>query len=318
MLAVFPREEAEQSSIVLVYDPTSPTASPSPLEKSKSLEDVEKELLKMARDAADVKTEVIEVEKKWHSAVIGRGGTTLNAIIGEDKTLSVKFGAEAGQESEDTILVRGITSDVTRAVAEIRKIVEDAKNDEIVCSYSVEFDIDREYVGRIVGAGGAGVNRLRDQLGVKIDFSDEGEEKEKEKEVGKKKKGAVHLKCKVKIVGRKENVEEAKRRIQTMADRFADETSEILKIPHQYHSSLIGQGGKYVIRLEESYSVKITFPRESSADGEGKTREPLKADEVLIKGGRKGVAGAKGELMEVSDFRTLAISSCLFSLRWHF
>ena len=81
----------------------------------------------------------------------------------------------------------------------------------------------------------------------------------------------------------------------------ADETSEILKIPNQYHSSLIGQGGKYVIRLEEKYNVKITFPRES-ADGEGKTREPLKADEVFVKGGKKGVAAAKAELVDAFEF----------------
>ncbi|TBU33830.1 hypothetical protein BD311DRAFT_711968 [Dichomitus squalens] len=299
VLVFFPPESAEQSFVLLVYDPTSPNASPSPLEKSKSLEDVEKELLKLARDAADVKTQTIEVEKKWHDAVVGRNGTTLNAIIGEDKTLSIKFGAEAGQASEDYILVRGISADVDRAVAEIRKIVEDAKNEAIVSSYSTEFEIDREYVGRIVGAGGASVNKLRDTLGVKIDFSDEGEEKDKE---GGKKKKAAHLKSKVKIVGRKENVEEAKRRIQAQAERLADETSEVLKIPHQYHSSLIGQSGKYVIRLEEKYGVKITFPRESSADGEGKTRESLKPDEVLVKGGKKGVAQAKQELLDAVEF----------------
>jgi predicted PilT family ATPase len=80
----------------------------------------------------------------------------------------------------------------------------------------------------------------------------------------------------------------------------ADETSEVLKIPSQYHSSLIGQSGKYAIRLEEKYSVKITFPRQSAENGQGKTREQLKPDEVLIKGGKKGVAGAKSELMDVS------------------
>ncbi|KAI0663525.1 hypothetical protein C8Q70DRAFT_363295 [Cubamyces menziesii] len=307
VLVFFPPESAEQSSVLLVYDPTSPNASPSPVEKAKNLEDVEKELLKMARDAADVKTQIIEVEKKWHDAVVGRGGTTLNAIIGEDKTLSIKVGAEAGQPTEDAILVRGISADVDRAVAEIRQIVENAKNDEIVSSYVTEFEIDREYVGRIVGAGGAGVNKLRDTLGVKIDFSDEGEDREKEKESvvgagGKKKKAVAHQKSRVKIVGRKENVEEAKRRIQAQADRLADETSEVLKIPHQYHSSLIGQSGKYVIRLEEKYGVKITFPRESAADGEGKTREALKADEVLVKGGRKGVAQAKQELLDAVEF----------------
>jgi KH domain len=72
-----------------------------------------------------------------------------------------------------------------------------------------------------------------------------------------------------------------------------------MKIPNQYHSSLIGQNGKYAIRLEEKYSVKITFPRQSADSAEGRTREQLKPDEVLIKGGKKGVAGAKSELLDV-------------------
>ena len=296
VLVFFPPESAEQSLVLLVYDPTSPSASPSPVEKAKNLEDVEKELLKMAKDAADVKTQIITVEKKWHDVVVGRNGTTLNAIIGEDKTLSVKIGAEVGDAStEDVILVRGASADVDRAVKEILKIVEDAKNDAVISSYSTEFDIDREYVGRIVGAQGAGVNKLRDTLGVKIDFNDEPDDKE---QIAGKKKKAVHQKAHVKITGRKENVEEAKRRILTQVDRLADETQEVLKIPHQYHSGLIGQNGKYVIRLEEKYGVKVIFPREEN--GEAKTREQLKPDEVLVKGGRKGVAGAKAELLDVS------------------
>ena len=100
VLVFFPPESAEQSSVLLVYDPTSPNASPSPLEKSKGLEDVEKELLKLARDAADVKTETIEVEKKWHDAVVGRNGTTLNAIIGEDNQYGQRICARVASVCE--------------------------------------------------------------------------------------------------------------------------------------------------------------------------------------------------------------------------
>lgn len=85
--------------------------------------------------------------------------------------------------------------------------------------------------------------------------------------------------------------------------------SETIKIPSQYHSGLIGQGGKYVTRLEDNYNVKITFPRQGES-GEGRTREPLKADEVLIKGGRKGVAHAKKELLDVSEFAFLLRLDC--------
>lgn len=54
--------------------------------------------------------------------------------------------------------------------------------------------------------------------------------------------------------------------------------------------------------MEEKYSVKITFPRHSAENGEGKTREQLKSDEVLIKGGKRGVAGAKTELLDAVEF----------------
>lgn len=75
----FPPESAEQSSILLVYDPLLPSASPSPIEKERHLEEVSKDLLKLAKDAADVKSETISVEIRWHEAVKGQGGTTLNA-----------------------------------------------------------------------------------------------------------------------------------------------------------------------------------------------------------------------------------------------
>ncbi|KAJ6499100.1 hypothetical protein C8R45DRAFT_981094 [Mycena sanguinolenta] len=299
---IWPDESLEQSTVLLVYDPMSGNASSSPDEKKRHLEEVAKEILKFAKDVADVKSQTVPVEKRWHDAVVGKNNTTLNAIIGEEKALSIKVGVEAASpEGEDVIVVRGTSGDVDRAVKEILSIVENAKNDEIVNSYSTEFDVDREFVGRIVGAQGAGVNKLRDQLGVKVDVSDEVDEKEKEVS-GKKKKTAAHQKSKVKITGRKENVEEAKKRILTQIERLADETSEVLKIPAQYHSSLIGQSGKYAIRLEEKYGVKITFPRQSAENGEGRTREVLKADEVLVKGGKKGVAGAKSELLEAVEF----------------
>lgn len=75
----FPPEATEQSLVLLVYDPLSPNASPSPDEKKTKLDEVSKEILKFAKDAADVKSTSIQVEKRWHDAVVGEGGTTLNA-----------------------------------------------------------------------------------------------------------------------------------------------------------------------------------------------------------------------------------------------
>jgi hypothetical protein len=77
---------------------------------------------------------------------------------------------------------------------------------------------------------------------------------------------------------------------------------------------LIGQSGKYVIRLEEKYSVKITFPRGLSENSEGRSREHLKPDEVFVKGGKRGVAGAKSELLDAADFEKESNNVIQFSV----
>lgn len=129
----FPPESTELSTILLVYDPL--TGDPS-ADKKHHLDEVEKELLKVVKEAADVKTQTLTVEGRWHDAIVGEGRTTLNAIIGEDKTLSIKVGNEASDPAgEDVVVIRGTAQDVERAAKEILKIVEDAKNDEIVSSY---------------------------------------------------------------------------------------------------------------------------------------------------------------------------------------
>lgn len=246
------------------------------------------------------------------------------SLIGSESTLAIKLGTDAakfvpaGQTATvQTIAVRGVVSDVTRAIADIHRIVEQAKNDEIDNSYTTEFQISQEYVGRIVGAQGAAVNRLREALGIEVDFTDEDDRgnkdyKDKDKEITvKRKKGGASggAKARVTLKGRKENVEEAKKRILAQIERLEDETVEVLKIPRQYHSALIGRGAKYVRRLEDNYAVKVTFPRESDESGERTTREQLKADEVLIKGGKKGVADAKKELLDVSQLSS-SVRAC--------
>jgi hypothetical protein len=75
----FPNESLELSQVLLVYDPMTSATAILPNDKEKRLDNVEKELLKLAREAADVKTEIIPVEKRWHDAVLGKHRTTLNA-----------------------------------------------------------------------------------------------------------------------------------------------------------------------------------------------------------------------------------------------
>lgn len=258
-------------------------------------EDVEK----ASHQAADLKTEIVQVPAKFHRAILGPNGTTLNAILGEERLAAVKLGSSGttaaangtkdNKKDEDIVTVRGPSAEVQRVCAEIRRIAEEAEQDAIVNGHTSEFTIDSQHVPHIVGRGGAGVTKLREDLGVRIDFGDNTAT-----ENGAKKA----TKAKVVIVGRKENVEEAKKRILSQADKLADETSLTLKVPAQMHGSIIGQGGKYVTRLQDKYAVRINFP----SQGEGSKRPEQKADEIILKGGKKGVEGAKAELLELIEY----------------
>ncbi|CAE7078804.1 unnamed protein product [Rhizoctonia solani] len=295
----FPEESDEKSTILLVYD-LGKTSSKT--EKKKNLDEVERELKKLVAETGNIRSEEVTVDKKWHQAIVGKNDSNLNAITGEDKVLSIKFGSQARLNgdntlAEDTILIRGPSSDVTRAVEAIKQLAEKAKNDEVESSYVTEFDIPQEYARHIVGSGGSGINKLRDQLDVKVDLNDDGDKEGADtKKKGKKPTAKTH----VKITGRKANADEAKKRILAQVERLEDETTETLKIPNKYHSGLIGTAGKYVSRLEEKYGVKINFGGEESR-GRGQAGN-LGPDEVMVKGGKRGVASAKSELLEAYEY----------------
>jgi predicted RNA-binding protein YlqC (UPF0109 family) len=192
---VFPPAAEESSEVLLVYTspiegfPTDKKARDAKLKEILSA--ASSAITDLAKDAADIKTEVLDVEKKWHRFIIGQGGTVLNALIGEDQLVSVKVGSKPGSntksttggEDEDVVTVRGPSGEVDRVVQQIRQIVEDAKNDDIVNGYTVEFAVEKRHVPHLVGKAGETINRLRETLGVRVNFDDEHETKKGSKKV---------------------------------------------------------------------------------------------------------------------------------------
>jgi hypothetical protein len=105
-----------------------------------SLAEAVTELRKLAKEAADIKVITLNVPAKFHRHILGPNGTTLNAIIGEEKAVAVRCGVtkaegESSPGAEDKISIRGPTEEVSRVEKEILRIAEDAKENEIVNSY---------------------------------------------------------------------------------------------------------------------------------------------------------------------------------------
>lgn len=181
----------------------------------------------MAKEAADITTSTLSIPAQLHRSIIGQGGTTLNAVIGEEKLVNVSFGskprgaaasdAKSNGAEEDSVVIRGPSDEVARVRKALEEIAETAKNEEIVNSHVVEFEIDTIHVRHVVGKAGAGVTKLREELGVKVDFEQLGAGAADASAAGGKKKsaGSSAGKSRVTIKGRKENVEEARKRIRT-------------------------------------------------------------------------------------------------------
>jgi hypothetical protein len=187
---VFPPVSEDSSEVLIIFTgeglPADKKARDAQL--SKALSAASAELESLAKEASNIKTETLEIDKKWHRFIIGQNGTVLNALIGEDQLVNVKVGSKdkkSNGEDDNSVVIRGQPSEVDRVVSQINSIVEDAKNDDIVNGYTLEFTVDRKHVPHLVGSSGAAINKLRETLGVKINFDDDD------------KKGGKRAPCKV-------------------------------------------------------------------------------------------------------------------------
>lgn len=98
------------------------------------------------------------------------------------------------------------------------------------------------------------------------------------------------------ITGKKENVQEARDRIQKIQNELANIVTEEIQIPPKFYNSLIGAGGKLISAImEECGGVSIKFPTAES-----------KSDKVTIRGPKDDVERAKVQLLEMSNEKELS------------
>ncbi|KAG1138557.1 hypothetical protein G6F37_007646 [Rhizopus arrhizus] len=276
---IFPDEKKESSDVLIVYEGDDEKSADALTAASTALAGI-------VSDSSDYVSKTLSIPDKYHDLIRGPKGTTLNAILGADSEVSVRFG------DKDTIKLRGLSKAVNEAVSAISKIYEQAQNDQDFAKpYSSEFFIPANFSAHVIGKSGIHINKLKEDLGVKIDI---GENKSEEKTKNKKNTSPV----KVTIHGIKTNVEAAKGRINSQIASLADQVTLSIKVPQDFHRYLIGPNGRYVKKLEDKYNVFIKFPKTNRGD-ESPSGNP---DEIIVRGGKKGANAAKEELVELYEY----------------
>ncbi|KAG0364310.1 hypothetical protein BGZ54_007661, partial [Gamsiella multidivaricata] len=295
---IVPDAQSDSPEIVLVYEITSDADLKDSAKIRAALEAVKQEVDKLANDATDFSTKILTVPARLHRNIIGTKGSTLNAIMGLEPATSVRLGlpragsaddAKKPALTEDSIVIKGPKDEVERVAREILALAEEAKHQQIMNGYTVNFDIPATASPHVIGKGGANISRLTEQFQVKFDLNDRASGADE------KSKKSGHEMMEVTIQGVKKNVEAAKETILKMVEQIADATVAKLNIPVEHHSALIGARGHYVRRLEEKYGVRIQFPKAAELEDD---EDKSKLNVVMVSGGKKGVQGAKEELLD--------------------
>lgn len=285
---VVPDEKENSSTILIVYGGDDKSAAKAAIETASA------ELKKIAADSSDYVSKSTSIPIEFHDALRGPRGTTLNAIIGESDA-TIRFGPK------EKVEVRGLTQDVNQVMTSLQKAFDAVQQDDFTKPSSAEFFIPASFSAHIIGKAGIHINKLKDDLGVKIDIGENNKSEEKTAAAKKDKKNAAPVK--VVIQGPKINVEAAKERINAQISNLADQVTLSLKVPKAFHRFLIGPSGRYVKKLEDKYNVFIKFPKSGNRGDESPSSpSPTNPDEITVRGGKKDAQSAKEELMELYEY----------------
>ncbi|KAM6533101.1 hypothetical protein FALCPG4_006121 [Fusarium falciforme] len=292
---VVPEAGEGEVPVLLVYEGPDPAEGPYQLPRSKptdaearafqqGLQDAQKHILELIKKQEAITTATLDVPAKFHERL-------RRFIKKEQESRSADQIPIRVTKVGTTITLRGPASAVESLAAKANAFVEQEKEDEKERGFTLTFDFPQKFANHLIGKGGSNIRELRDRFDVEIQVQD----------------GKVELK------GPKAKAEAARSHIQSLARTLADETTHTLKIDPKYHRELIGAQGSQINRLQTRYKVHIFFPRsakpaaddQSNADAAsdaGKPRRQQPADEVIIRGPKKGADEARDEIFSLHKY----------------
>lgn len=219
------------------------------------------------------KSKDVIIDRRLHRQIIGAKGEKIREI--KDRYRQVMIMIPTPQENTDIVKLRGPKEDVDKCHKDLMKLVKEIQES----SHLVEVPIFKQFHKFVIGKGGANIKKIRDETQTTIHLPASGDTNEV-----------------IGITGKKENVLEAKERIQKIQDELADIVTEDVQISPKYYNSIIGTGGKLISSImEDCGGVHIKFPTSES-----------KSDKVTIRGPKDDVLKAKTQLLELASERQLA------------
>ncbi|KAL1494803.1 hypothetical protein ABEB36_010342 [Hypothenemus hampei] len=231
--------------------------------------DLEQRIFKLENE----KERDVIIPQRHYKTIIGTKGETIKEIRENFNQVQIVF-PSAGDRN-DIVKVRGPKEDVDKCVRFLEKKVKELNE----AFHQISVPIYKQFHKFIIGKAGANIKKIREETNTKIDLPAEGDKSDA-----------------IIIIGKRENVEIAREKIQKIQEELANIVNDEITIDPKFYNSLIGAKGKLIHSImEDCGGVTIKFPSTDS-----------KSDKVIIQGPKDDVEKAKQQLLDLANEKQLA------------
>ncbi|XP_042900399.1 vigilin [Parasteatoda tepidariorum] len=220
-------------------------------------------------------TEEIEVPYDLHRFIIGQKGKDVRSMM---DMYDVNIIIPPQNDHSDTITIKGPPANVQKTKVALKERIEQLeleKQDRLLRSFQLSFEVDPQYHPKIIGRNGAVITKIRKEFNVNINFPEREGASDKV----------------ITVTGYEKDAEAARDAILKLVKEQEDMYKEEVKIDARIHSRIIGSRGRNVLKIMDQYKVDIRFPRQNDPD----------PDVVVIQGDEDDVLDAKDYLLNLEE-----------------
>lgn len=265
---VFPTSNEEDRDLITIIG------------KKEAVEQAKALLLKSIKEIDNTTESEMTVEPKHHKHFVARRGEVLHRIIDECGGVTISF-PRSGEQS-DKVVLKGAKDCIELAKTRIQEIISDLES-----MITIECVIPQINHRTVMGPQGRKVQNITSEFEVQIKFPDKNLQEEFYNHDGQvngdiNTEPTIRQSDIIRITGKEENCEKAK---QALLDLIPI-TIEV-DVPFELHRAIIGQKGRDVKELMNTYDVHIVL---SAAE--------KREDKIKISGTPANVEDAKEAILE--------------------
>jgi len=239
--------------------------------KKENVETAKLQLEAIIREVNNNAESEMDVEPKYHRHFVARRGEVINKISEECGGVTISF-PRSTETDATRVTLKGPKEGIEAAKQRIIEIVGDLES-----MVTIECVIPQVHHRSVMGKSGTKVQSITRDFDVQIKFPDR-----KPMESNGDINGDAHPADVIRISGKREKCEEAKQALLELVP-----ITEEIDVPFDLHRSIIGQQGKGVRELMNTYDVHIEL-----------SPQDMKLDVIKVTGAAKNVRDAKAAIAD--------------------